>query len=715
MAPPSRKHRSLFGEILDWMLAPLLLLWPLSVLLTWLVAQGLANQPFDRELGAKVRYLARQVEFRSSANGGTEAAFDAAERTGACRTTATFSITRCSARAVSASPATSRSLCRPTKTMRCPAKSAFATSRSARSRSASATCGCPGSERSSSMTPLVQVAETLDKRSRLATEIIKGVILPQFVILPVAVLLVWLALARGIAPLNELQQRIRRRDSNDLSPIDENAAPEEVSPLVRAINDLLERLDHSIRAQKHFLADAAHQLKTPLAGLRTQAELAQREIDEGQSDPRALKESLQQIARSSQNAAHMVNQLLAMARAEDEEQGTHREAVSLTALATETVRDFVPRALEKRIDLGFEGSPGADEKARAAPLWVSGNAVLLREMIRNLVDNALQYTPAGGTVTVRVMDDPFGQVVVLQVEDSGPGIAPAEREQVFHPFYRSLGTECRRIGPRPRDRARDRHPPSGRGQRSTTPSRAPRNGAAASGPGALFTLRFSAMPVAESAGDSRRPIPPPRRRLARLPPTLRDHRPRSRASALHQPPALRDRHQDAEPEPERHHRGAAIADEGQRHADDRQDAAHHAHVDEGIGEEAQRDRTGQQPRESGRRLGGDHQAAKYQEHEAEHQTDAAREAEFLGERGKDEVGGALRNEFEVRLRALHEALAFDAARADRDHALDDVEPLAERVGGRIEQRADAVLLVVAQQRPLDVGLADLLFRERRSP
>jgi two-component system, OmpR family, sensor histidine kinase TctE len=103
--------------------------------------------------------------------------------------------------------------------------------------------------------------------------------LPQFVILPLAVLLVWLTLTRGIAPLNELQQRIRKRDSGDLSPIDEGDAPEEVAPLVGAINDLLVRLDQSLRTQKHFLADAAHQLKTPLAGLRTQAELAQREVE----------------------------------------------------------------------------------------------------------------------------------------------------------------------------------------------------------------------------------------------------------------------------------------------------------------------------------------------------------------------------------------------------------------------------------------------------
>ena len=220
--------------------------------------------------------------------------------------------------------------------------------------------------------PLVQVAETLGKRSRLATEIIKGVILPQFVILPLAVLLVWLALARGIAPLNALQQRIRGARADDLSPLDERDVPEEVAPLVRAINDLLARLDESIGAQKHFLADAAHQLKTPLAGLRTQAELAQREIEAGQHDPAAAEESLQQIARSSQSAAHMVNQLLAMARAEDKEPARPPAARSnLARLARETVRDFVPRALEKRIDLGYEGPPGSEGRPRRPVRWSS--------------------------------------------------------------------------------------------------------------------------------------------------------------------------------------------------------------------------------------------------------------------------------------------------------------------------------------------------------
>ena len=448
-AAKPREQRSLFGEILDWMLAPLLLLWPMSVVLTWLVAQGIANKPYDRELGETVRVLAKEVSVRADAQ----------------RAQAVFALPAAAAEILRTDEADDvyyqvlglrgeflsgdAALPVPGDEDRAPAGELRFRDETLGSEPVRVAYmwvnvadrplarGGPGGGDA----PLVQVAETLGKRSRLATEIIKGVILPQFVILPLAVLLVWLALARGIAPLNDLQQRIRNRDSNDLSPIDERQAPEEVSPLVRAINDLLGRLDQSLRAQKHFLADAAHQLKTPLAGLRTQAELAQRQIDAGQTDPQALKKTLQQIARSSQSAAHMVNQLLAMARAENQQQVRQRQGVNLARLATETVHDFVPRALEKRIDLGYEGPDEAAQRRHPRGPVVQGHALLLRELIRNLVDNALQYTPAGGTVTVRVLDDPFGQVVVLQVEDSGPGIPVAERELVFQPFYRSLGTE----------------------------------------------------------------------------------------------------------------------------------------------------------------------------------------------------------------------------------------------------------------------------------
>ena len=542
-----REQRSLFGEILDWMLAPLLLLWPMSVVLTWLVAQGIANKPFDRELGEMVRVLSKEVSVRSAGSPRAQAIFklpagaseilhtdeadDIFYQVLGLRGEFLSGDSRLPVPADEDRAAVGELRFRDDTVNGDSVRVAYMWVNTAE-RDAEAPGARVGeqiaertseraSDRSSAAAPLVQVAETLGKRSRLATEIIKGVILPQFVILPLAVLLVWLALARGIAPLNELQQRIRRRDSNDLSPIDEREAPEEVSPLVRAINDLLGRLDQSMRSQKHFLADAAHQLKTPLAGLRTQAELAQRQIDAGQHDPQALKKSLQQIARSSQSAAHMVNQLLAMASAEDQQHASQRQVVNLARLATETVRDFVPRALEKRIDLGYEGpeasgatasSPASLLRSSAAPSrhpqgpLVVGHAMLLRELIRNLVDNALQYTPSGGCVTVRVTDDPFGQVVVLQVEDSGPGIAAAEREQVFQPFYRSLGTNVdgsglglaivREIAQQhgaevTLEDANLRHRP-GLGEHADAPF----------GPGARFTLRLPAAPAAAAASAS---------------------------------------------------------------------------------------------------------------------------------------------------------------------------------------------------------------------
>eukprot|EP01041_Mallomonas_annulata_P042277 gene42277-biopygen20642 len=182
---------------------------------------------------------------------------------------------------------------------------------------------------------LIQVAETLEKRSVLATEIVKGVMLPQFVILPMAVLLVWLALVQAIKPLNRLEERIRARKPDDLSPIDAKSVPMEVAPLVYSVNDLLLRLKDSIATQKRFLADAAHQLKTPLAGLRMQADLAQR----ADADADALKESLRHIGRASIRATHTVNQLLALARAESSGSAMARTSCDLAELTMSVVRD----------------------------------------------------------------------------------------------------------------------------------------------------------------------------------------------------------------------------------------------------------------------------------------------------------------------------------------------------------------------------------------
>jgi two-component system sensor histidine kinase TctE len=280
---------------------------------------------------------------------------------------------------------------------------------------------------------LVQVAETLDKRAQLANEIIKGVILPQFIILPVILALVWFALSRGLSPLAQLQERIRARPPDDLSPIDSRQVPEEISPLVGSLNDMLARLAHTIAAQKRFIADAAHQMKTPLAGMRMQSELALRQIDPGE-----IHRSLEQLAKSSESATRLVNQLLALARAENQPHaGLALEALDLAALARDVVQDWVQAAFTHDtghdIDLGYE--------AIGAPPVVAGSALMLRELLSNLIDNALRYTPAGGSVTVRVRSGSNHQAV-LEVEDTGPGIAPGERHRVFERFYRILGSSA---------------------------------------------------------------------------------------------------------------------------------------------------------------------------------------------------------------------------------------------------------------------------------
>lgn len=355
------------------MLVPLLLLWPLSVALTWLISQNIANKPHDRELEYLVQAVAREVVRLPDGPNATRVGLDfplEALLVGQADGHRQVQVLGLNGELVVGNAAlplppqevsaqepvyrgtvNDRILLADIEVDDVPMRVAWMWLHER-------------VERSGEQPPLVQVAETLGERSLLATEVLKGVLLPQYAILPLAVLLVWMALSRGLAPLEVLQRRIRARRSQDLSPIDPRDAPEEVTPLVNAVNDLLSRLEQSVATQKRFLADAAHQLKTPLAGLRMQAELAQREMLQGQ-DAQQARRSLQQIARASQNATRMVNQLLAMARAEDPEQALRRQRVDLQAIALETVEDFVQRALDLRIDLGYEASP-PPPRARAA-------------------------------------------------------------------------------------------------------------------------------------------------------------------------------------------------------------------------------------------------------------------------------------------------------------------------------------------------------------
>ncbi|MBV8627771.1 MAG: sensor histidine kinase, partial [Paraburkholderia sp.] len=236
---------------------------------------------------------------------------------------------------------------------------------------------------------------------------------------------------------------IRARRPDDLSPLEAQRAPPEIEPLVTSFNDLLTRLEQNMELQKRFIADAAHQMKTPLAGLRTQAELALR-----QDAPAEVHRSLEQIATSSEHAARLVTQLLALARAENRMSGQIFTPVDVADVARHAVRDWVQPALAKQMDLGYEGPEkdyggadgGGDDEAPTR-VEVDGNPVMLREMLSNLIDNAIRYTPAGGRITVRVRPEPAAGVVHLEVEDTGMGIPAAERERVIERFYRILGRD----------------------------------------------------------------------------------------------------------------------------------------------------------------------------------------------------------------------------------------------------------------------------------
>jgi two-component system, OmpR family, sensor histidine kinase TctE len=421
-----RDRRSLFGEILDWMLTPLLLLWPISLALTWLVAQNIAGKPFDRALEYNVQALAKlvvvknkQVQFNLSAPAREILRADDSDRV-------YYQVLGTHGEYLGGE----HDLPTPPDEDRPTDGEVRLREDIIRGEDVRVAYTWINVEAAGAAPVLVQVAETLEKRKTLATEIVKGTMVPQFVTLPLAVLLVWLALVRGIKPLAQLEKRIRARKSDDMSPLDETAVPEEVAPLVSSVNDLLSRLKVSLTTQKRFLADAAHQLKTPLAGLRMQADLAQR-----QTDAEELKKSLKQIGRASVRATHTVNQLLALARAETTGRSLAKQRVDLVNIVSDVMADSVPRALEKKIDLGYDG-PAAGEQATK----LEGNATLLGELVRNLLDNAINYTPEHGQVTLRLMIDRFSGVLVLLVEDSGPGIAESERALVFQPFYRTLGS-----------------------------------------------------------------------------------------------------------------------------------------------------------------------------------------------------------------------------------------------------------------------------------
>ena len=279
---------------------------------------------------------------------------------------------------------------------------------------------------------VVRVAQPMKVRRELAASMAFSTVLPLIAILPFLAAFVWFGIARSLRPLERLAAAVAMRSPRTLEPLPEFGLPTEVQPLVHALNGLLARLATAQDAQRAFIADAAHELRTPLTAVHLQAQLAERAVtgDERRAALDALRAGLDR-------ATHLVGQLLTLAREEPGVIERPQARVDVAALAREVIADAVAQAAARRIDLGLAGQHGGDDPAPGAAA-VDGDAVGLRTLLANLVDNALRYTPDGGRVDVAITS--AGGATAVTVRDTGPGIPEAEHARVFDRFYRTPGT-----------------------------------------------------------------------------------------------------------------------------------------------------------------------------------------------------------------------------------------------------------------------------------
>lgn len=271
----------------------------------------------------------------------------------------------------------------------------------------------------------VQVAQTTRRRDQLTRRFVSEDLLQDMLLVVATLVLVLVGVRLGLKPLLRVRADLEQRSPGDLRALQEADVPSEVRPLVQALNRQLKLLKSASEAQQNFLVNAAHQLRTPLAGLQTQIEVTAQE-----QDPRRLREGLASLHSAARRTAHLANQLLALARAQPPANLSHAmQSLDLSEVMADSASFYFDRAVASEIDLRFETTP--------AP--VRGSKWLIGELAANLIENALSYTPRGGNVTVRCglnAQHPF-----LEVEDSGPGIPQAERERVFERFYRLSSSE----------------------------------------------------------------------------------------------------------------------------------------------------------------------------------------------------------------------------------------------------------------------------------
>jgi two-component system sensor histidine kinase TctE len=424
-APPRRRGKgngALLNKIILWMFGPLFLLWTIGLVITYFIAQNIADAPYDRALSDHLRMLRHEVEQQSILNGLQLSPSAITILQGDPNHFIRWEIRDANGNSLGGNG-------------RIPLPDSWSYEHGQIRMRNETLDGQSvrvaytwGGQDISGLPFLTEVAQSNEMRATLQQEILTGMLTPQLIVLPLAALLAGLGLTQGLEPLSILQERIRARRANDTSPISAELVPAEIVPLIAAMNSLLARLAAANDAQRHFVANAAHQLKTPLAGMRTQAELALRE-----QDPGKMNESLRQLVRGSERATRLVNQLLALARAESPNPpDQHSMAdLDLNEIAGTQTAAWVEAAMKKNIDLGMEGSP--------LPAHVVGDRLMLAELINNLIENAILYTPPGGNITVRVGGDAL--TTYLEVHDSGPGIPPEQQLRVFERFYRVLGTD----------------------------------------------------------------------------------------------------------------------------------------------------------------------------------------------------------------------------------------------------------------------------------
>ncbi|MFO1312311.1 MAG: ATP-binding protein [Burkholderiales bacterium] len=275
-------------------------------------------------------------------------------------------------------------------------------------------------------THALQVAHAMDERQKIATEVALRTLLPLAALIPLLGVLIWYAVGAGLAPLDRMSRAVGKRRPDAMAPLAQDKVPLELQPLAESLNALLARLDEALSAQRRFTADAAHELRTPLAALKLQVGLVKRAHDDAQR-----ASALAELESGVDRASHLVDQLLTMARLEPESPERRSEAVDVAALAKDAIVARAPLAADRRIDLGHAG---------AASAIVQGDPAMLSMLLGNLLDNALRYTPPEGRIDVATETRNGG--AVLSVIDTGPGIPPAERDKVFERFYRGTAQEA---------------------------------------------------------------------------------------------------------------------------------------------------------------------------------------------------------------------------------------------------------------------------------